>query len=421
MDDRRVGLRLYEVESAFGAVLSATSPGLRHFKRTRLMGQALRLAQLIRGMDVIDNPDRLEAIAAAQLRIDPMQFENVLETLEAVDLIKRRQGKIHENVRLMDFGENYERVGSFWMQGRPDSREIMTVEALDELVDTPKHVSEIAAFSGAGKPERALVLEVTRNANLLQPISVGTGDPVLFAPMLWDVDPERFERALTQMKTSSIAQVVRSVQQQHAGAELDLMHLSDAERALANRAITVGLLPTIPVNSAGGEKSFSFVPYSGALITGPAEREILDRARAVVACVRYGERHAVASRIVHPIALVRALLDQSRGYALGWHSEIKDQYAPLVARGVGRIEKHGSRYRFRLIPSDENLRAVRLALELIKHGQVIEERAPLDSAHHAALLTPGGVGSDFDGIRIANSQRKATDDELEELVESARY
>jgi hypothetical protein len=41
MDSRRVGVRLFEIETAFSAGLSATSLGLRHFKRTRLMGEAL--------------------------------------------------------------------------------------------------------------------------------------------------------------------------------------------------------------------------------------------------------------------------------------------------------------------------------------------------------------------------------------------
>lgn len=420
LDARRAGLRLFEIESAFSSGLDATSPGLRHFKSTRLMGQALRLAQLIRGMDVIESPDRLEAIAAGQLHIDPMQFESVLVALEEADLISRHKGKIYEKVRLIDFGENYERVGNVWMRKDRDACEILIVAALDELVETPKHTAELAAFSGVGKPERNLVMEVTKNAHLIEPIDVGTGDPVLFAPMLWDVNPERFEKVLREMKTANVATVVRAVKKRPAGAELDLMGLSEVERALANRAVTVGLLPTVPVNSAGGEKAFTFVPYSGALITNVTEREILDRARAIVACVRYGERHAVASKILYPIALLNVLLDAGRDHALGWHSEVKNQYAPLVKRGVGRIEKQGTRYQFRLIDSDENKRAVRLAIELIKHGQIIEERVSLDSAHHAVLLAPGSIGSEFDGIRLAHNQQKATDDELEELVESAR-
>lgn len=421
IDPRRIGLRLFEIETACSSSLSSTSPGLRHFVKTRLMGQALRLAQLIRGMDVIENVDRLVAIASSQLHIDAMHFDNVIAALEEADLVQRRGTKIYEKVRLIDFGENYERVGSLWMHKSPDTREIMTVATLNELVDTPKHTADVNAFSGAGRRERDLVLEVTKNAHLVEPIDVGTGDPVLFAPMMWDVEPHRLGQVLRQMKTASIAQVVHAVQEQPTGAELDRMTMTDVERGLANRAVTVGLLPTVPVSSAGGEKAFTFLPYTGALISDPTEREILDRARALVACVRYGERHAVASKIRYPVALLRVLLDSSRDHALEWHTEVRDQYAQLVKRGVGTIERRGSWYRFRLIPSQENLRAVRLAIELISQGQILEERVRLDVDQHDALLAPGDIGTEFDGIRKAHTQRKATDDELEELVESARW
>jgi hypothetical protein len=350
-----------------------------------------------------------------------MHFDNVIKALEETDLVQRRGDKIYEKVRQINFGENYERVGDLWQQRGPDVREVLTVGALDELVETPKYASAIDAFSGAGKRERDLVLDVTKNAHLVEPIAVGIGEPVLFAPMMWDADPPRMEKVLSQMKTASVAQVVRAVQQQPTGAELDRMTLTDAERALATRAVTVGLLPTIPVNSAGGEKAFTFLPYTGALVSDATEREILDRARALVACVRYGERHAVVSKIRYPTAILRTLLDAGRDYALGWHSEVKDQYGQLVKRGVGRIERSGARYRFRLIPSAENLRAVRLAIELITYGQILEERIRLDANPSDALLAPGNIGTDFDGIRKAHTQKKATDDDLEELVENARY
>lgn len=420
-DARRVGLRLFEIETAFSSGLSSTSPGLRHFVKTRLMGQALRLAQLIRGMDVIENVDRLIAIASAQLHIDAMHFDSVVATLEEADLVLRRGSKIYEKVRLIDFGENYERVGDLWLQKSPDQREVMAVGVLNELVEAPRHSREIEALSSADQRERDLVLEVTKNAHLVEPIDVGTGDPVLFAPMMWDVEPSRLEQVLRQIKTANVAKVVRAVQQQPAGAELDRIAMTDVERSVANRAVTVGLLPTVPVSSAGGEKAFTFVPYTGALISDSTEREVLDRARAIVACVRYGERYALASKIRYPRSLLTALLDSSRDYALKWHTELKEQYAQLVKRGVGRIERNGSWYRFRLIPSEENLRAVRIAIELISQGEVLQERVPMDAEQHAALLAPGDIGTEFDGIRRAHAMKKATDDELEELVESARW
>ena len=123
----RIGLRLYELESAFASNLDSTSPRLRSYRTSRLLGQAARLCQLIRGLDVIENQDKLVAISAAQLKIDPMHFDDVLDVLEEVDLAERRNGKIYEKVRLLDFGENYERVGELWVQRAKDAREEITI------------------------------------------------------------------------------------------------------------------------------------------------------------------------------------------------------------------------------------------------------------------------------------------------------
>jgi len=103
------------------------------------------------------------------------------------------------------------------------------------------------------------------------------------------VDPVKFGSALKQMKTASIAQVVQAVRTQPAGAELDAMPFDEAERKMANRAVTVGLLPTIPVNSTNGERSFSYTPYSGMLIAGETSSVIahLSPERAVD-CSRAG-------------------------------------------------------------------------------------------------------------------------------------
>ena len=417
---RRAGLRLYELESAFASNLEPTSPRLRSYRVSRLLGQAARLCQLIRGQDVIEDPDRLVAIAAAQLKIDPMHFDSVLEVLKEADLVEERRGTLYEKVRQIDFGENYERVGEIWQQRKKDEREEATVRALDELVEFPQLASELDSFSGVADAVKKQILEVAINARLIESLSVGIGEPMLFAPMLWDLDPKRVSTALGQLGTGSgLKQIMGRVQGAQSGTELALLSLSSEEQALAAKAVTIGLLPTFPVNSVGGEKSFTFTPYSGALITDQTERELLSKARAVVSCVRYGQKYAGASKINYPAALLRALLDPGRNYSLASHSEAKQQYGQLVLRGLGKIVQSGSRYVFQLIPSEENKRAVRLAIELLNRNEIVEERN-LAINDASQLSAPGAIGNEFDGISMAHKRKRAGDDELEDLVEILR-
>jgi hypothetical protein len=138
-----------------------------------------------------------------------------------------------------------------------------------------------------------------------------------------------------------------------------------------------------------------------------------------VACVRYGQKYAGASRILYPGALLRALLDPDKNHSLKSHSETKQQYGQLVLRGVGRIVKAGYGHVFQLIPSDENKRAVRLAIELINRNEIVEERN-LTIKDAGQLSASGVIGNEFDGISLAHKRKRAGDDELEDLVEILR-
>jgi hypothetical protein len=135
--------------------------------------------------------------------------------------------------------------------------------------------------------------------------------------------------------------------------------------------------------------------------------------------VRYGQKYAGASKIRYPGALLRALLDPAKNYSLGRHTETKQQYGQLVLRGVGRIAQEGAWYVFQLIPSEENQRAVRLAIELLNRNEIVEERnLGMNSADQ--LSAPGAIGNEFDGISLAHKRKRAGDDELEDLVEILR-
>lgn len=417
INSRSIGLRLFEFETALAtSAIESASPSLRHFRKSRLAGQALRLAQLIRGMDVVD-VDRLGALASIRLRIDPVVLDTIIDTLQEADLIALRNDKVYERVAQIDFGSNYARIGDLWLSKRPDGREAVAIHALDELVESPKFANELQAFSNQNKAHTDLVLEIGRNAHLIEPINVGRGEPVLLAPMLWDVEPVRFTAAMEQMSLSNLASVVNKIRTLPAGLDLTSPMLTAEERALAFSAVTVGLLPTYPVNSSGGERSFSFTPYSGMLIADATEREILSRARAILASVRYGEAHA-SWRIRFPIALLIALRDN---HGLRAHPEHGQQYAPLVARGIGRVTKDGTMYRFDVIQSPENQRAVKLALELAKEGEILADKTSIETTTEGLRLSqPGSIGDEFHGIRLAHKQVKATDHELEELIEYAR-
>ena len=148
-------------------------------------------------------------------------------------------------------------------------------------------------------------------------------------------------------------------------------------------------VPWLKGNSAQGSKRFVFTPLQGV---GPLEKCLLEKARAIVSCVRYGQHYAGVTKIFDPVAI---LLRLKANKQIGPHSEIKDQYLLLRKLGVGVIKRArgfiSTRYFFHLIDNEENNRAIDMAIEYLTLGEIV--RQDPKEADARQLLLPGNYSS----------------------------
>jgi hypothetical protein len=124
---------------------------------------------------------------------------------------------------------------------------------------------------------------------------------------------------------------------------------------------------------------------------GKLEKSLLEKARALVACVRYGQHFAGVTRIKFPLLILEKLRTRK---CLNAHSEILRQYSVLHKFGVGRITKnrfYTDRYNFDLIDNEENMRALDLAIQYLTVKEVTKTDPKIDEARQ--LLLPGIYGS----------------------------
>ncbi len=414
----RTGLRLLELEAGLAENVVPESVELVDYEATRVHGRAARLAMLVRGQDIIEDVRRLRMLAAAELKISGADFDAAVRALQEVDLLEARTTRLgksvfFEKVERLDYSANYERIGGLWRALRDKShKEEALIETLDEVVVAPKALLDIAPLQSLNSDDRKLVIEVGSNACVLDSLEKGA-NPVLFTPLLWDVDREKLRRFLVTCERSEFSRVLDLVRGR-PGVEL-----SDAEDPLVAQAIRGGILPSYRVDSAGGVRVYSFAPYSGDLLTTPEEKTVLQKAQSIVSCLRYGSEAAVITRIRNPLAILSALTDSSRKHRIRPHTELKNQYGMLVQKGVGRVLKTaGSRYSFELIPTKDNLRACEIAKEFFRTGEILEEKDP--SAQTALHLVSGSVAHPIREVHVAKKRRGATTDELAGLVEQIR-
>ncbi len=412
----RTGLRLLELETAISRNLDVRgSAELVDYDSSRVAGQAARLAMLIRGQDVIEDEQRLKKLAAVELGISASEYSVIRRFLLDADLVQ--EGEHHgrtvllEKVERLDHAANYRRVADVWTSRDTTDKERALVATLDRLVDAPSSLTKLTELTGLTPDERNAVLEVGANSALIDKLDQ---QEVFFTPLLWDVEPKKLSKFLTIAEATAFSQLL--VQLKHKPGS----DFTAAGDQIVQQAISAGILPTYGVRSAGGPRQYAFAPYSGTLLTSDSEKTILDKARAIVACLRYGTEAAVVSRIGSPQAIIGALVNSNRGYRIGPHSEYKGQYGMLVARQIGKIAKAsiGGRYYFELIPTKDNLRACKIASELLRSGELMGHKDP--GGDTAIELIKVEVNQPIQEVKVAKKKRAPRADELAGLIEGLR-
>ncbi len=410
LNEQRYGLRLIELEIGLATNVDEHSPGMVDYEISRTVGQAARLAMFVRGLDVIEDEQRLKKIAALELRISGPAYTAAKRVLQEVDLFQEKTvlGKkvIHEKVQRLDHVSNYERLGAFWVSKTDRTEnEKSLVDTLDAVIEAPVPIASIPALDNLGVEERNAVIEVGTNSCLLDKIN-----DYLFCPLLWEMDFEKTSRFL-ERHDNGFANIVAPFKEQPG---LDLATFNSSPTIL--QAVSCGLIPSYRVSSTAGERVYGFSPYAGRLLVDNNQRSILDKARSIVACIRYGNEAATITKIRNPGLVINALLDRNRNYSLGPHSEIRDQYGMLLLKGIGRVKKEKNRFIFSLIPTDDNLQACSIAKELIQEGEVIASKDPCTVINFAS----GTIGNNLAEIRVAKQKRPARAEQISDLIEHMR-
>ena len=416
-DAVRIGLRLLEMECGIEANIDDTnSAELVDYEVSRAMGQSARLAMLIRGQDVIEDEQRLKKIAALELGIHPAEYNVAKRLLMDVDLVEERttkQGKhvLNEKVNRLNHADNYQRIGELWLtRDHRSHKEEALVHTFDKVVQSPIDISKLDALRELEKSDRAAVLELASNAGIID--SVDEASRIYYSPLLWDVNRSKLAAFLKTATGSSFNEVLKKARK--PGTDF-----TKPRDPLVIQAISGGILPSYRVTSTGGPRVYSFTPYTGGLLSSDEERTVLDKARALVACLRYGSEAATITKIRNPLRILAALTDQSRNYRLAPHSELKLQYGMLVAKQIGRvIQTSPGWYSFELIPTEDNLRACAIASELLSVGELMGEKDPGASA--ALHLVNGNIEQPLREVKLARKRRPARADELADLVERLR-
>ncbi len=396
MDSLIVGLRAQDCHEGLKNT-SPFGPKEVHYKKTLLIGKAASLAMHLRGLLFISDYTQLE-YAAASLGITSLEIDAVLRELEEVDFISviRSGNNVRRiDIRVPEFRSGYTDLGERWKQLKPSEIEQASLNVLNLLYKGPNDNSHLMRSLGLDSTEESILFDVMESGLLLAR-QIVDGKPLIYTPLAVDGNPSVYLQWAKKFP-GELASAINTLRKYQG---MPITDPTISENEVFNDAMMTGVLMPVKVSGATGDQKFLFAPHGGL---SPEETVIMDKARALVGCVRYGQKFAEGRRIKYPRLILEQLRSHKR-FKKG-HPDLFSQYGLLTEKFIGHpIDEGGGRWNFEVDDTDENIKALDVALEMLQHGETPSARIDLE-AKKALLNSSGYAGPLSTRLRLSKDIR----------------
>lgn len=348
------------------------------FDDLNLVGMAATLAVHIKGLGEIEY-EVLRKVSDHLMSIPSFALEKVLLLLaevEFVDLVtvKKRIEKIVPKIPRFD--DVYERIGEYAENECVlNAHEQATIQILGSLYDSPRSRDSLKNGLGIDSDVFDRVLLVGNKSGITTE-QKARGKQIIISPFYFSDNLEGLADAAASAGASALKGVLNKVRD-NQGWPISLVQktqeiggtkLNPTESALIDKLAREGVLKPPTINFGARSESFVFTPKPGNTRLNAANREVYERAMALVSAVRKGQLLADAYRIRSPVRILESLRDN--GF-LRSNSEARDQYANLVVLRVATLKQTTpTRWQLHLHRTAENEEALRLAIGLLRTGEM---------------------------------------------------
>lgn len=377
------GLRCQDVHAGLRGI-DPNSPGLGRLDDTRMVGMAATLASAIRGQDIIRDGQTLKLVAAEQLDIDPLAFPGVIDLLAAAEFVhsvQRSGGKVNQFVESIPLHEDlYATLGQVWSDRQPTSLEQQMLATVHRLAAGPLPAEDLVDAIGLDSNEAPEILQLARDADLVKSITTVDGE-VLYSPFMGFEHPDAIGPVLAEHGPQQFQDEFGALRSYQG------LPLSATDHPALLDAVNRGLIAAPAVERPDHQlQIFACLPYALDPSLFGVRKVVLDKAEAILACVRCGQHFGGVTRITRPLAILGALLDPDRNHALRAHSSAQRQYQPLYRMQIVDFVPAGNWVSPKLIETEDNIAAVRLARELIAFGEPMDNRTVGEADTRLLLL-----------------------------------
>lgn len=361
-------------EYAFDLQIGLHGTDVPEFDSARLLGNAAVLAVNLRGLAEVEYPT-LRLVAAHRFGIRSEAIDGVLHALADLELVKliTTNNTINTVIPTVPHFDNvYDSVGTYVDQRPLNEIEAVTIEILSRLFANPVNKDALRNSLGIDNVAFQTTLDIGLASGLIID-QRARGRDILASPLYFSGNLDGLIDIAARGSTPDLLKLLTLVRK-HQGMPMSTIvsqcsiagtTISAEQVQLLHALAEEGIIKPPSIKRPNSkEEQFVFTPAPGKTRLTAANREIYEKAMALAAAVRKGQLLPEAVKIHSPQALLNALEERKKIKA---NTEAAHQYRNLTTLGLGRLWPSGSDYyTFHLIDVPENIRAVRIARQLLR-------------------------------------------------------
>lgn len=366
---RKIGLRIHDIAEGLKEI-QPTGPATQ-FKNTLLLGKAASLALHLKGHDVIENMEAFE-YAAGELGIG-LELESVLRELEEIEFIRRPNNKIE--ITVPTFVDAYSILGERWLTLSPKEPELKTVSILNQIENNPIKTATIQSNFALTEYEQRVIYEIGNSGTYLDQFYTPDGEAISYSPALTELNPKKLYDFSSKHANHDLSKILTSIRN-FQGIPVEQLNSPTLLQAFYS-----GILLQTSVGTGQNKHSYVFAPMENV---SQENKIILDKARAILSCVRHGEYHQQDSTKIRSAYLILNAMKTRK--QLRGHPGHQSQYGLIITKGIARLGNSSSSPSLIIIDTTENMLAIDLAIEML--GQSTGRTLATNQEAQQALFQP---------------------------------
>ena len=386
---------------------------------TKTIGDIARFAANSRQSGTLDEAQLAGIGNALKINYSTLRTNilNELEDLGWVQIIRNgsRIKKVDENIPpLQDIVST---LGKRWEEMEPSEIDRASVNSLSLLSKKPATKEALISELEINDEYLETTLEYGEQTSYLGTFKSETLEKdVIWTPLYWAGKMDKVLKFLNRQTYENFEIIGEMTKQflQYQGRPIDQM---GENKSLINAGVGQGYFPSVAVKNRNG-LSHEYIFAATPNFEADPKKDIFEKARLIVGCIRHGQYHAEVTRIKYPVKLLQALRDNR----LSAHSYAIVQYALLIANKICIYEpvqtSYGTGYKIVFIDTPENNLAADIAENMLMGESTIA--GSIDEPEARQLLVKGTFNYSAEQRQIKSAEKIVAKKEFGRLMECMR-